>query len=774
MPLVENWQRSRFQKEGFGGRSPAPFRSDHSVKILQCPANSINAMTKLQPIILEHIGYIFPLILILNHFASGIVWGRDIAHGDFTTKAPTIDKKRLQEFFKGKLIAGNAGDYYLNLDNGHSTINIKKFPQLGSALAEGRLASGEEYSQYQHVIVGNASLGTLTDSRGRNIRGSLINNYYTSPNKSPNNNAERLYSHYRNNVMLVFPAVACYGPGVNGFPGYGDYFPANTAYTLGSVGISGSDKAFVKAWIHTLASFQPLVKKKLKEEGLLMPTIQMIFRMSNSNIASPGEYLTGKAHPPAFYGGHIDVLKMCGSAATMTADVLPPMVQLNIVEESLPILGVDFFDPRFAGDKIFDTPAAFARAFRGNDQVKTLTVSADYSYDVNNLPITFHWTVLRGDPDKIKIIPQNHKNSVVSIHVPYFEKYKDPYYGLYTNRVEIGVFVNNGVYFSAPGFITVLTFADEMRTYDDHGRIIEIGYNVGDSKIGYDTGDEGIPFNVFGSKYDIKDWKALFETMSTSDTNTLASELFWTRLGEKHRPTFDHCREQLETIHERMKKAEEDPAVAKDTIKAAKQEAYTLLVTTGLHDGHSIKQLIENVLNTIKNDHKLYENHQVEIHRLVDKLTKSKPKNTFLKSRQRLIKLGILVDRGDGSFGLHSIVDGPSTVESRLTKYERNQLEWFNITLMSQILYPQFMDKRFRVNSADVRLSTPKSWFRDTYDYNKNGELAGWTRYATDGISKYDHQGNLVDNGKVAYKFERTQPFKKGNWYDIHIIPTTH
>ncbi|MEO1999284.1 MAG: hypothetical protein ABGZ17_28905, partial [Planctomycetaceae bacterium] len=47
---------------------------------------------------------------------------------------------------------------------------------------------------------------------------------------------------------------------------------------------------------------------------------------------------------------------------------------------------------------------------------------------------------------------------------------------LYSNRVDVGVFVHNGPYYSAPGFLSIFSLANEKRTYDDQQRVIEVDY----------------------------------------------------------------------------------------------------------------------------------------------------------------------------------------------------------------------------------------------------------------------------------------------------------
>ena len=111
--------------------------------------------------------------------------------------------------------------------------------------------------------------------------------------------------------------------------------PANTPYLLLSQGSSGSDVVFLDALVATLAALRPEVKRELAASGTLMPTLQMIFRMSNRPVAKPEDYLTGKAHPTAFEGSQVDAEKMVTLAHGIKPEVLPPMVQLKVLEEDV-------------------------------------------------------------------------------------------------------------------------------------------------------------------------------------------------------------------------------------------------------------------------------------------------------------------------------------------------------------------------------------------------------------------------------------------------------
>ena len=112
-----------------------------------------------------------------------------------------------------------------------------------------------------------------------------------------------------------------------------------------------------------------------------MPTVQMILRRTNRHLKVPDEYRTGKAHPTVFEGAWVDELAMVEMAHALTADRLPPLVRLRVVEEETFERGRDFFDPA-AGEILADTPAVIVRISGPRPHAPTL-VSAEDSVDVN-------------------------------------------------------------------------------------------------------------------------------------------------------------------------------------------------------------------------------------------------------------------------------------------------------------------------------------------------------------------------------------------------------
>jgi hypothetical protein len=376
----------------------------------------------------------------------------------------------LRQWWKEGTAAGNVGDFYDNRDGSHSDLNLGPYPQLQKIVYTPEDIKLRKHWAAQRVLLPHVVFGNSSTSAPPTTGGSNPRQYYTSTG-----GLAFLYKQYTGNNVYIYPEHRDHDPGHNGKnDGYGDLYPTNTPYLFISQGSSGSDQPFMRAIPFTLAALRPEVKKKLTEAGLLMPTLQMIFRSTVKNLKDPDDYLTAKAHPSVFEGSNVNDLAMVHKAHDLQLDNLPPMIQLKVLEEDQPIPGVDFFDIH-ATEKLADTPAVIARIFRGKQFQRRMLVSAADSYDLNKKPLTFTWVVLRGDPERIKIVPRGKDQA--EIFVSYHERRPiAPGSAMESNRVDIGVFAHNGTYHSAPGFITWFALDSEARKYDDKGRIQEISF----------------------------------------------------------------------------------------------------------------------------------------------------------------------------------------------------------------------------------------------------------------------------------------------------------
>lgn len=364
--------------------------------------------------------------------------------------------------------AGNQGDLYDNRDRGHSRLSPKRWPQL-SHIQYGATARSANVDYgvnagilFNAITFGNSSTA-LTSSFAWRSQARMI---LTSTEL-----VARAYLQYAMNHLYVYPEHRDHDAA------HGDLMPANTPYMIISQGSSGSDKPFLDAIAGILAAFRPEVKAFLRANRLVAPTVQMVLRKGQTQVASDSDYLTGKAHPSVFSSKNLDLVKIIRLANSLKADSIPPVVRLSVAEESNGERGDDYFAPPAIGEKLFDTPGAIARIARSTDYSRRIVVDASGTKDPNGRKLTFHWVVLRGDADRIEIEPTGKGGAKAALVIPWHERRPVPFSPeLTTDRVDIGVFAYNGVAYSAPAFVTFVFPGDQKRTYDANGRIGCIDY----------------------------------------------------------------------------------------------------------------------------------------------------------------------------------------------------------------------------------------------------------------------------------------------------------
>ncbi len=371
--------------------------------------------------------------------------------------------KQLNDWYSKGLAAGNTGDVYVNYDKGHSSLPANFSPQLahvkyGAGARKIGIGNGLNAKMFFNTIaIGNSS--TVSDGR------SQARHALTLPG-IPN----ILYLQYTNNQLYVYPEHKDYDPE------RGDLLPANTPYMIISQGSSGSDQPFVRAVASILAAFKPDVKKFLRQERLVMPTVQMIFRRGQKTVSIDRDYLSAWAHPPVFNAKNINLVKMINLANQLNIEDIPPVVSLKVVEESGIVPGIDDFTTGIS-ETLFDTPGAIARVVRATAYEKRMVVRAEISGKEMGEKPEFQWVVLSGDFKRIKINRRNEEGSEVELIIPWHER--RPASGqteITTDRVEIGVFVKTDKYYSAPAIINFLYPPNQKRKYNDKHQIISIDH----------------------------------------------------------------------------------------------------------------------------------------------------------------------------------------------------------------------------------------------------------------------------------------------------------
>ena len=379
-------------------------------------------------------------------------------------KAPKTPEGRLLAQMLRQGAAGNHGDLYDNRDHGHSPFGGRPLPTLSvTAYTEAARAQGLDYGLnagllFDAITIGNSS----TALKARPVERSLPRYALTRPTLPMVQ-----YQLYAANHLYVYPEHHDHDPR------RGDLFPAATPFFLVSQGSSGSDRPLLYALAAALAAMRPETKAVLREHGLASPTLQMLFRRSMAGIETDADYLSGRAHPTAFEGAAIDLERLIRRAAALPADAVPPAVRLH-VRATPEDPGEIFADG--LNEQLFDTPAAIARIARGTAGIRRWRVSTAGTTDPSGRPLRFHWRVLRGPG--VRLTPLDAAGTEALIEVPWTDPYPVPgQEAMATQRIDVGVFADNGAELSAPAFFSVAFPPTELRTYDEAGRLREIAYD---------------------------------------------------------------------------------------------------------------------------------------------------------------------------------------------------------------------------------------------------------------------------------------------------------
>jgi len=636
----------------------------------------------------------------------------------------------LRTWAKEGTAAGNVGDWYDNRDGGHSMLDLAPYPQLQLVpYSEEDIKEHRHWALAQRVLpqvtFGNSSTSSSPETTGSNARKAYCSRA----------GIELLERQYRGNNLYIYPEHRDHDT-KEGEEGDGDLFPANTPCVVISKGSSGSDQAFMRAVPWTLAALRPEVKARLVEHGLLMPVVQMILRQAYKKDATPEDYLTGRAHPTVFDGGQVNAQRMVELAHEITADKIPPLVQLRLVEKDAARAGGDYFDPD--SEILAESRSAIAQVFRATTATRRLLVSAEESLDVNGRQLAFHWVVLRGDPAKVRITPLNDAKSRAEIVFTYQPRRPvAPGDALATSRVDVGVFAHNGAYYSPPAFVTSFALPCEGRTYAADGSLLEVGYGMG------------------ASRFKVKDWLAFFGALSAVPPSS-AVALFFTStppeqlaaihtLDKEYRTAVASAAEAQQKSKEAEAAAKEAPAESKLELEAALKKVRDIAhdaakkrdeLLTKKQPGFAEpwRDFVSHRLDTLAQDVDLFTEH----HAMFTPLAA-----TAEVQRKRLIALGIVRETNAPLYTLLPLLEGTAPPAERLSAWQHAQLTRFHGEVLAAAL--PGIAHEYRMYLTDYQLTRPKVW-RDVYHYRyiPGGVRTGWTRYDESGRYDFNADGLVV------------------------------
>jgi hypothetical protein len=305
--------------------------------------------------------------------------------------------------------------------------------------------------------------------------------------------------------------------------------------------------------------------------------------------------------------------------------------------------------------------------------------------------------------------------------------------GIRTHRVDIALFARSPLAISAPAIISFYMLPNEMRFFDERGRLTEICYEAGNPETGLPT-----------SREDTR-WLALIEAIANDDS--LPGQLIANALPEHQqrlaRQTWKLLKNQQATVRELDTAGKKDEA---DKARAALGKAIASSLDA------TFQTSIATAIDALLAQPDLFLSRQANVLRFAGNGSGLTDLRAELK---RLTNLGVLIEQADGTFA----TEHPRT---KLTAADRWYLRQFHLTVLSQVMYPGFLRRSPAPLFVDRRLAFPKAW-RDVYLYDKEGSRDGWIRHSQGRTWRFDNEGRIVTDNTAAQPVSyRVQ--------DMHIV----
>ncbi|MCX6858081.1 MAG: hypothetical protein NTV80_24625 [Verrucomicrobia bacterium] len=639
-------------------------------------------------------------------------------HAEITTRTDAVGKL-LNEWDKAGTAAGLGAISYENRDGQHSPLNPTLYPQLRLFALNAQTGPniGPSSMLRPQPMIGNCSMAAPANGGG-----SLPRLYQMSPQGTT-----LLMMQYLANNLMLYPEHQDHDIGANGVNGYGDLFPINNCCAVISQGSSGSDQPFLQAFLATLAAFPPETQKTLIQQRVLMPTLQAIFRQSNQMVVKDLDYFSGVAHPVVFDSTKLDELKMIQRAHDMTPDKIPPLVQISVAEETTLIAGKDYFEPAGAlTHKLADTPVSIARIMRGTVDEYGMVIHLGKIADLQKRPLKLLFQVLQGDPNLVKI---EHSGGApylrlrVRWHPPMITAT-----GIRSNRVDIGIFAANGATVSAPAIISFYMLPNERRFYDQSGHLTEITYQAHNP-------DLGLPASTKDQRW----LRAMLNVSIAGDG--LRSRLMEKLLAVEERKAIQAVwmplNERQQVILGLEAKPDKKDSAAKLKVDLENDIAASLDLKLPGNRGLTVRSAIARSLDTLSTFTDLYTTFQSDLLKLAATSPKKAATEDIRREVKRLVDPGILIQQAGGFI---STVSAPE----KLTAAERYYLQGLHLTLLSQVIFPEALDRSPAPAWVDPRLTATKPW-RDVFRLNPTtGQRLGWVRHLTGRTHLFNAEGLLV------------------------------
>ena len=425
--------------------------------------------------------------LVLNE--TNVVWNFDVGmfEARFNVIEPAVSiASRAAEFDKSRpdaperpnvvawisegTAAGNLGDLYVNRDARHSMPKLGDYPGVINVQYGPAARTAQADVNHPNTLFPNCAVfGNISRARTKGpFWRSLARATLTDPGLAP-----RMNLCYRNNQFWVIPAHLDYGK-----KDIGDVYPGAAPFQTISVGSSWSDIEFLRMALAASASFTRATKQSILRRHLMGPTLQWLMRSTYKGVATADDYLSPRAHPTAFKGFNLDILRLVEKAHSLRPEQVPPVVSLDIVNSRThplryPVAGRDY--PDAVSEVLYATSSAICLVLRAPAGSRTFMFRARADGLPESGRASFTWRVVHGDI------------SAVRIQAPEGESGATPEKGFaqitvdrrnIKERIDVACFAKtDGTEWGAPSIVSFYPIPQEARTYRPDGQIASIDYS---------------------------------------------------------------------------------------------------------------------------------------------------------------------------------------------------------------------------------------------------------------------------------------------------------
>jgi hypothetical protein len=177
---------------------------------------------------------------------------------------------------------------------------------------------------------------------------------------------------------------------------------------------------------------------------------------------------------------------------------------------------------------------------------------------------------------------------------------------------------------------------------------------------------------------------------------------------------------------------QDDPEKKQETAEAEATLRTAIRAATArdLGTDETLPQMAERIIRALADREDLYLEHQSEI------LHSGAPGLVDLqKEIKQLSDWGVLLLQNDGT----QVLTPAQATRQASSHYYLRQL---HLTLLSQVILPDFLKRSTAPAFVDARLTAPKAW-RDVYLYDDQGKRSGWLRYQAGKVTAFTADGRM-------------------------------